>query len=232
MPRRKTSSQKLVARSQWTKRKKRATGRKLLTTDYRLLSGNIFEFFSVTRRRVGLGLIAVGLVIFFSLGVYRVTYGQDLSFAVERVSEAPAVVESAVVGTLPKQIVIEKVGIDLPIFAGSIVKGKWTVVANGANHWNESAKLGEKGNVVIYGHNWGNLFGPIRQLEVGDTIRVRGENDQLFNYTVIQTMSVKPTQVEIVAPTKEPQLTLYTCIGFLDRERFVVIAKPTIATSH
>jgi len=183
------------------------------------------------RKKLGLVLIIAGCMLWLGLGVYRVFYAQDLSFAVpptlrDSGASVGAGEQVEIVGVLPKRIVIEKAGIDLPVFAGEIVKGKWTVVANGANHWRESAKLGEKGNVVIYGHNWKNLFGPIQGLKEGDEIQAWGENDQVFNYTITKTMSVKPTAVEIVLPTEEPQLTLYTCIGFLDKERFVVIAKP------
>lgn len=183
----------------------------------------------LSRRLMSLVLIVAGCSLLVGLGVYRVFYAQDLSFAVSRVPDNQSVAAAPKVeGVLPAQIIIEKAGIDLPVFPGEIIKGKWTVVANGANHWRESAKLGEVGNVVIYGHNWKNLFGPIRTLKVGDEIQVKGENDQIYKYTITQTVSVKPTQVEIVAPTKEPQLTLYTCIGFLDSERFVVVAKPKI----
>lgn len=179
----------------------------------------------LTRQHLGLVLIVLGCSLLIGLGVYRAVYGQDVSFAVDEVSLAVEEVEE---GVLPKQIVIESIGIDLSIFEGEIVKGKWVVASNGVNHWNQSAKLGEKGNVVIYGHNWRSLLGPIRGLELGDTIAVTGENQQIYKYTITQTLIVKPTQVEIVLPTEDERLTLYTCTGWLDRERFVVIARPTI----
>lgn len=198
-------------------------------TDYRLQLAKIFQFWTIARQRMGLFLIVVGCGLFVGLGVYRALWGQDVSFAVppSALTNVGATVGAghSTVGMRPTAIVIDKVHINLPIYEAQIVNGKWQVTNLGGNHWNESALLGEKGNVVIYGHNWRSLFGPIQGLRVGDEIHVTGENQQIYTYTITQTVTVNPTEVQWVLPTPEAQLTVYTCTGPFDSQRFVVVAK-------
>ena len=46
-----------------------------------------------------------------------------------------------------------------------------------------------------------------------------------FNYTVSEIKEVIPSQIEVIAPTPDETLTLYTCSGFGDSMRLIVIAK-------
>jgi len=102
----------------------------------------------------------------------------------------------------------------------------WQVSEKGASHLSISANPGEKGNIVIYGHNKNNLFGPIRWLEKGDSIKVINEEEKEFLYKVVGTVQVNPTELEYVLPKEKEILTLYTCDGFLDSRRYVVLAEP------
>lgn len=45
-------------------------------------------------------------------------------------------------------------------------------------------------------------------------------------FTIDQTAVISPTQASVVNPTLDTRLTIYTCTGFLDTKRFVVVAKP------
>lgn len=69
-------------------------------------------------------------------------------------------------------------------------------------------------------------FYHINKLEVGDHIIVDFSGKR-YGYEVTEKTSVKPTQIEIEAPTEEARLTLYTCTlkGRSDG-REVIYAKP------
>ncbi len=95
-------------------------------------------------------------------------------------------------------------------------------------HLTSSAKPGQKDNVVIYGHNWRRLFGPLRDVKVGDSIEITTADAQKHLYVVNQTFSVKPDAVWIADHLSTETLTLYTCDGIFDNTRFVVRALPEI----
>lgn len=69
-------------------------------------------------------------------------------------------------------------------------------------------------------------FYHIDKLEIGDEI-VIDYNGQRYGYKIDTISDVKPTQVEIEAPSDTPKLTLYTCtLGGATDGRVVVTAKP------
>ena len=46
-----------------------------------------------------------------------------------------------------------------------------------------------------------------------------------FTYEVKEIKEVFPNQVEVIAPTPDEPLTLYTCSGYKDQKRLIVISK-------
>lgn len=98
-----------------------------------------------------------------------------------------------------------------------------------AGHYVGSAAPGEAGNAVIAGHvstRGGNaVFQHLPDVGVGDVVEVeRGE--ELYRYAVTELRVVDPGEVQVMARTGDPVLTLITC--FPDRnyqDRLVVIAK-------
>ncbi|NIO84481.1 MAG: sortase, partial [Candidatus Aminicenantes bacterium] len=84
---------------------------------------------------------------------------------------------------------------------------------------------GQEGNAVIYGHNKAHLFGPIRWLNEGEEIKIINQKGEEYIYSIVQTKTVTSETVAVLAPTETATLTLYTCTGFLDRERFVIVAQ-------
>ena len=123
------------------------------------------------------------------------------------------------------KILIPRIGIDLSISPTKIINNQWEISEKSASYLLGSGIPGREGNVVIYGHNKNHLFGPIRWLEKEDEIKVINKKGEKFVYKVVETKTVSPETVEVLAPTDDATLTLYTCTGFLDRERFVVVAK-------
>lgn len=124
----------------------------------------------------------------------------------------------------PTKIVIPKVGIDLAIEETVITNGVWQISAKGASHLAKSASPDEKGTIIMYGHNTNNRFGPIRWLTKGEKIELQTSDGKKHVYVVSELKKVTPDRMDIFEQKGET-LILYTCDGFADLQRFVVIAK-------
>lgn len=177
----------------------------------------------ITRRRQGFALIVVGsLLLGISLFLKGyLGYRQNiLSF-----SQAPEIVGKIKDEELPVKVIIPKLGKELTITPARVINDQWEIAEDGASYLLGSGIPGKEGNVVIYGHNKKHLFGPIRWLEKEELIKITTLQGEEFTYKITETKTVSPDEVEVLAPTKEAILTLYTCTGFLDRERFVIVAQ-------
>jgi sortase A len=89
-----------------------------------------------------------------------------------------------------------------------------------------SPNPGQVGNIVLSAHNdvFGEIFRDLDQLNPGDEV-VLFTNQRTFTYVVQDTKIVEPTQVEVMAPTNEPVVTLISCYPYLvDNKRIVVRA--------
>jgi LPXTG-site transpeptidase (sortase) family protein len=75
-----------------------------------------------------------------------------------------------------------------------------------------TALPGQSGNVVLAGHR-DSFFRDLRNIKAGDIIQVTTEAGQ-HAYQVQSTRIVNPTEVSVMAPTKDPSLTLITCYPF------------------
>jgi len=116
--------------------------------------------------------------------------------------------------------------VDTTIEPGVIEKGKWTVHEETATYLASSARPGESGNIILYGHNTRDILGNIRALQSGEIITLTAGNGQKYQYQVEATQQVKADNLEWLGPTDAEVLTIYTCAGFLDQERFLVRAVP------
>mgnify|MGYP001589055206 CR=1 FL=1 len=178
---------------------------------------------SYSRQKAGLILILVGLVCFgviVSLRTYREYTRKILSF-----SKIPELKEEISEDLFPTQILISKVRIDFPVFPARASGDTWEISEKGVSYLLGTGVPGRKGNVVIFGHNKNNLFGPIRWLEKDEGIELTNKRDEKFIYKIITTKIVSPDEVWVLSPTEDATLTLYTCTGFLDSKRFIVVAK-------
>jgi sortase A len=96
----------------------------------------------------------------------------------------------------------------------------------GPGHLPRSPLPGQTGNVVISGHRttYGAPFSRLNELSKGDAIQLvtaRGT----FDYQVSQQRIVAPTEVSVIAPTRDARLTLTTCHPrFSAKQRLVVTA--------
>lgn len=125
----------------------------------------------------------------------------------------------------PQRIVVPSLNVDLPIIEANVVNGYWQLSDTTASHGVGSANPGELGNVVIFAHARDDLFGPLRKAQKATIIYVLTK-DHWYKYQVQDIKLVDPTDVQVIAPTKDEELTLYTCDGFLDSKRLIISAAP------
>ncbi|MGC8856330.1 MAG: sortase [Anaerolineae bacterium] len=121
------------------------------------------------------------------------------------------------------RIQIPALHVDAPIVQGD----SWEQLKKGVGQHIGSADPGQPGNMVLSAHNdvYGELFRYLDQLQPGDQIIIHTQQRQ-YTYIVDRTIIVKPTQVEVMAPTADPTLTLISCYPYLvDTDRIVVFAK-------
>lgn len=124
----------------------------------------------------------------------------------------------------PLRIIIPRIHMDVPIIEASVKDGSWEVSESSANHGKGSAYPGQSGNMVIFAHARVNLFLPLRDILPSDEIYILSDKNW-YAYKVEKITQVLPEQIEIINPTKDEQLTLFTCSGFDDEKRLIVIGK-------
>lgn len=135
----------------------------------------------------------------------------------------------AVTATQPVAIQVPTVQIDAKIEVLNIVNG---VMENPTGPWvvswyQQTAELGEVGNVVLAGHvdywNVGpSVFYNVRNLAEGDQITLTGEDNATFTYAVQSNDTYGVQELiggklsEVVSPTSNAMLTMLTCGGEFD----------------
>jgi len=121
------------------------------------------------------------------------------------------------------RIQISAIQIDAPVVLGD----GWEQLKKGVGQHVPSADPGEKGNLVLSAHNdiFGEIFRDLDQLKPGDEVTIF-TNQRLYTYIVTQSQVVEPTEVEVMAPTKEATVTLISCYPYLvDNQRIVITAQ-------
>lgn len=162
-------------------------------------------------------------ILFYAFGLYNIYLRENpgkLSFDYLAVAQKQAPKEK----NLPTKVTINAVGIDLPIYETGMKGNEPATIENGASYFNQSPLPGEKGNSIIYAHNWNNLFGPLVSVKPGDEVNVTYADGSTKKFEIEYVSVVAPSESTIVAPSKDVRITLYTCTGFLDSKRFVAVA--------
>jgi LPXTG-site transpeptidase (sortase) family protein len=112
--------------------------------------------------------------------------------------------------------------VDVDISQQTLIANQWTIAEKEASHLASSARPGEQGNIIIYGHNTRQIMGNIRALTGNEIITLTTADGQEHHYRITKIAEVQPDETEFLLPTQTETLTLYTCSGFMDRLRFVV----------
>lgn len=130
------------------------------------------------------------------------------------------------------RIIIPKIGVDIGYDVGT------TALDRGAQwRYPERGNPDTGGNFIIAAHRFSiqptpqgtiekSPFYNIDKLNTGDKIVVDFKGTR-YAYEITKKFDVKPTQVEIEAPSEEPKLTLYSCeLGGSEAGRIVIVATP------
>lgn len=121
------------------------------------------------------------------------------------------------------RIQIPAIQVDAPVVQGD----GWEQLKKGVGQHAGTANPGEKGNAVLSAHNdiFGEIFRDLDRLQPGDQI-ILFTNQRSYTYLVVDTLVVEPTDVEVMASTSQPNVTLISCYPYLvDDQRIVVKAR-------
>ncbi len=188
---------------------------------------------------VGLGLVGVGVII-FSLGQIDDigTTSSAVNFFKQLPSGEEPIVKSIItgkqdssppvydIGNYDKFLVVPKMGVAAPILEGGIerlAEGIWLLPG--------TSTPDQGGNTVITAHRWKykppdpRTFYNIDKMKMGDVITLKWQGKKYY-YQVFSVFMVTPDQTEILYPTKDPILTLFSCAPLYETTfRQVVKAK-------
>lgn len=128
---------------------------------------------------------------------------------------------------LPQMLAIDDLDIALPIIEARYDTQKWDTTPYGVSYLNTSPSPGEIGNSILYGHNWPNLLGSLTKAKPGQIVEITFTDKSKKKFKITYIQEVTPDQSHILSQTTDRRITLYTCSGFLDRKRFVVVAVET-----
>jgi len=120
------------------------------------------------------------------------------------------------------RIQIPAINVDAPVVQGD----GWEQLKKGVGQHINTPNPGDDGNIILSAHNdiFGEIFRDLDQLKPGDEI-ILFTSQRTYTYIVEQNQIVEPTQVEVMAPTQEPVVTLISCYPYLiDNQRIVISA--------
>lgn len=177
------------------------------------------------RRILAVALLTAGLLLLGTVGAHRYLYNRSITYAAPAPSATATPSVSPVPALPPVRIFIPEI-MEVGLETQTYENGNWTVSGHAGSYLAQSAKPGESGNIIIYGHNRPGIFADLPKVTVGATIRLTLADQSTREYTVEATHEVDPSRTEFLQPTPTETLTVYTCSGFLDSKRFIVQALP------
>jgi len=140
------------------------------------------------------------------------------------------------VSALPKKIEIPAIDMSLTIQNPSTrdIEKLNNVLVNGPARYIDSAKLGEQGNMIVFGHSsrlpvvrnqMYKAFNDISELKAGDAITVTGEDGSKYLY-LVTTVRTADAEEDVISLSKDStRLTLVTCNVLKEKtSRFIVEA--------
>lgn len=166
------------------------------------------------------GILALGYAGFVVADSYAYQALETKKFTQAGPTQEPHIlVEGEVIGELQ----VPRLGLDVIVVQGDSPASLRRAVGHLAN----SAMPGEPGNVALAGHR-DTFFRPLRDIQPGDEIRFKAPA-RSFDYRVESIEVVGPTDMRVLEPSAEHELTLLTCFPFYyvgpAPKRFIVRAR-------
>ncbi len=181
----------------------------------------------------------LGLLVFGSiLGLLNAQWlsAQYQYHYMKPVAQSPLTVDTSSPDPRSLNITISKINVTAPVVYDEKSYDEDKVqlaLRRGVVHYGTTALPGQAGNIVMLGHSSGQLWAPgdykfvftlLDKVQQGDRIFVDYKGTR-YIYRVTSTIVVNPSDVSVVQPTPQPQLTLITCtpVG-TSKQRLVVRA--------
>ncbi|MEI7987930.1 MAG: class D sortase [Chloroflexota bacterium] len=120
------------------------------------------------------------------------------------------------------RIQIPAIDVDAPVVQGD----GWEQLKKGVAQHIGSANPGQRGNVVLSGHNdvFGEIFRDLDRLKSGDEV-ILFTSQRTYTYVVTSNRITEPTDIDVMKPTIDPVVTLISCYPYrVDNQRIVVNA--------
>ncbi len=142
--------------------------------------------------------------------------------ALSNLPELGEEITSAIETAMPERIKISAIDLDLQVqnIESRDLEVLDAALKNGPIRYVDSARLGEKGNVLIFGHSsrlpviknqMYKAFNRVSELKPGDTITIEGEGKSyLYTVTSLRTANAEEAIIDL-SPTQGTKLTLVTC---------------------
>jgi LPXTG-site transpeptidase (sortase) family protein len=169
--------------------------------------------------------VAIGIPFF----AYQAIVSSDIAQPSAQHLSAPVLVEPTeikkpiIVGH-PKQILIPRLNVNLPIFDGVYdpATQSWTLGNQGVHYaYNTNLPNDDHGNTLLYGHNNPKILGVTKHLQPGDELIVITDNNLTFTYMYTEDQVVEPSNTTLFEGNhyELPRLTLLTCSGTWSQNR-------------
>ena len=122
----------------------------------------------------------------------------------------------------PYRMTIDKLGVSAAVVTEGMDANQVPVVpleGDVVAWYDFTAQPGTAGNAVFAGHKTWNgpaIFYGLDQLQLGDTIRLTGDDGAELDYAVTDSFTVNendPNAVSVMAPTTSAMMTIITCDG-------------------
>ena len=160
----------------------------------------------------------------------------ELGEEITPVEVKPIAQPAAVVTALPSRVIIDGISLDLPVLNPDTrdIAALDEILKNGPARYVDSAKLGEKGNVLIFAHTshlpvvhnpMYKAFNRLPELEKGDVIALKGEGrEYVYSVTSVRRANAEEEMIDL-SSTLGARLTLVTCDTLTSKEsRWIVEA--------
>jgi sortase A len=121
------------------------------------------------------------------------------------------------------RIQIPSINVDAPVVQGD----GWEQLKKGVGQHVGTVNPGQDGNLVLSAHNdiFGEIFRDLDKLKSGDQVTLF-TNQRAYNYVIVNTKIVEPTDVEVMASSQDPTVTLISCYPYMvDKQRIVIVAR-------
>lgn len=137
-----------------------------------------------------------------------------------------AVKGAPIAGQSATRMIIPRINLDAPVVQTRPVGGVWEVADWAVGHLSTTPNPGSPGNGAYAAHDdiKGEIFKRLSELSPGSVILLYTPQS-VFRYTVVRQLTVDPSNVSVLSPTKQSTITLVSCTPYwVDTQRLIVQA--------